>query len=151
MIISNQHWLSKPALLIFHFQIQNAPGTHRRTDSAAHARGSDNVLAPLRVPSDINAHLAVGGAIAAGNALSAIGGYPEARFKTLDDAEISGQRTTIPAPYPISHLSMKRNLDDCVNHVYNTPMVITTANTSTPCTIHRSIFQAFNDFCESCR
>jgi len=48
-------------------QFQYTPWT------AAHPRSPNNILPPLCIPTHVNSHLAKGGTVATGNALTAIG------------------------------------------------------------------------------
>ena len=55
-----------------------------RADSAAHAAGPHDILAPLGVGPHINAHFTIGGTVTTGNTLTTICGYSKPGFETLN-------------------------------------------------------------------
>jgi hypothetical protein len=59
------------------FQFEHAARTYGRANTTTHTTGPYNVLAFLGIGPHIDAHLAIGGAIATGNALASVGGYPK--------------------------------------------------------------------------
>ena len=61
------------------FKAQHAARTSRRANTTAHTGGAHNVLTFLGVSLHINTHFTIGRAIAATDALSAIGGNAETR------------------------------------------------------------------------
>ena len=60
------------------FQVEHAAGASGAAQAAAHARRPDDGLAALGVLLDVDAHLAHVGAIAAADALPAVGGDAKA-------------------------------------------------------------------------
>ena len=65
------------------FQLQYPTWTYRSANPASHARRPYDILPLLRISPYINTHLAMGGAISTGDALSAIGSNAETGFKPL--------------------------------------------------------------------
>jgi len=55
---------------------------------------------------------AIDAAIAARNALSAVGGNPETALETLHQTDVSRQRTSEPAPHAVAHKRVKAGPDD---------------------------------------
>ena len=85
---------------IFVFQFQHAARANRSAHAAAHASRPDNGFSLLGILFYVDSHFAISRAIAAGNALSAVGGDPEAGKMFLQQTQVSGHRAAKPAPDP---------------------------------------------------
>jgi hypothetical protein len=89
------------------FQFQYPSRTNGGTDSATYTTGPDNIFTPLSIAFYIYPHFAVLGAVAARNALPAVGGYPEPRPAALYDTHYGCLRTSESAPYPTAEYGVK--------------------------------------------
>ena len=77
-IIPQQHFLRiYPSISRPIFEFEDAAGADGGTDAAADAAGAHDLLSFLSIGSYVYPHLAVGGAISAGDTLPAIGSDPE--------------------------------------------------------------------------
>ena len=91
------------------FQPQNAAGTDGSTDPAADTGSANDVLTALSVPTDIDAHLAIGRAIATRNALSAVRSDAKAAEKALLNTQNGRHRASKTAPHPAAKNGIKAN------------------------------------------
>lgn len=83
-------------------QFQDSPWAHGAADPAAYTAGANNILSFLCISPHIDAHFTIGGAISAGDTLSAIGGDPETRKETLLHPQHCCHGTPETAPYPVA-------------------------------------------------
>ena len=93
------------------FKFQYTPWTDFGTDATSDTGRPHDVLSLLRIGTHIYAHFTIGGAIAAGNALTSVGGNSKPAFKTLNDSEDRGQWTAETAPDAASHQWIKSGAD----------------------------------------
>lgn len=94
------------------FEVQHTARTNLRANATAHAGGPHDVLPFLGVGTDVDAHFAIGGAVAAGNALSAVGGYAEARLEPLHQTQVCRQRAAEAAPDAVTHERVEAHAND---------------------------------------
>lgn len=112
-IVPQKHLVAvNPSLQRAIFQFEHAPRTDGRADPATHTTGTDNILALLGVGAHIDAHFAIGGTVAAGNALTAIGGDPESGEQPLLEAQNGRHGATEPAPDPAPKNRVEPRADD---------------------------------------
>ena len=82
-VFPNLNRLSESASFVAIFEFKYASWAHGGAYTAAYTTRAYYILPSLCVPSYVYAHFAMGGAIAAGDTLSTIGGDSESGFETL--------------------------------------------------------------------
>ena len=115
-LIPNKFGDIEPILFRPILQPQHSPGANSRANAASNAGRPDNILTPLRVPSYINAHFTIGGAVATRDALAAVRCDSESRFEALDQTQIRCQRASEPAPDTIAHQRIESRTDYAGKH-----------------------------------
>ena len=102
-IIADKDGFAESAFFIFVLKIQHSPGTNGRANSTSHTGRTNNILPSLGIPSYINSHLTIGGAISTGNALAPIGGDPEPGLESLNESKVGSKGASKSAPDPVAH------------------------------------------------
>ena len=97
-----------PAVL----QFEHAAWTDGGADAATHAGRAHYILALLGVGSHVDAHLAVRRAVAAGHALTAVGGDPKAAEESLNEAENRRLRASEATPHAAAEKRIEPDADD---------------------------------------
>lgn len=112
-IVAQQHLIAVDSSLQGAIlQFKYATWTDRRADSASHTAWSDDVLPFLGIGAHIDSHFTVHRTIAAGDALTAIGGNPKPGKQPLLKAQNGCHGTSKPAPNPTAKNGIKTRSDN---------------------------------------
>src|SRR5690606_817368 len=100
-----------PCNILFIFESEYTPRAHRCANAAPHAGSANYILSALGVPAHVDAHLAIRGTIATGDALPTVGRDAESGKVFLLYAQYRSHWTTKAAPNTIAHQGVKSHTD----------------------------------------